>query len=503
MKKNVLSCVLALVLLVSLIPMASAVETKTFWDVPTSHWAFQYINDMVQRGVISGYPEGAFHPNSTVSRAEFAKILIGAAGLESTPVDYSSFADVPQTHWGLKFIETAIPYMNSYEDDDGFPLFRPDEPAKREDIAVAIVKLKGYDVETADLNLLKASFNDVAALSDDARPYVALAVENKIINGYPDRTFRGQGTITRAETVSMLCKAFPVEKEGYIMDTVVRKLNDYRSMVLTDTDALYYLDGNILRATNSTSFLDLRTDLVYPLNTDDKNVNYALNPSGAHLAYSNVGEKVYLFANSTVGQGNMKIFDVTDLANPIALMAPDLEGMTYSDFYHVYDDYGMFFSCPTLSNGAIWVPGYEGSYIVYPEQAAVDSTSVRLRGGSSGEYTAVVGDTVLFLKEGGNTMELASLRALDSRQTVSVENSVPAMQYSHANQDGLYYWKNEDGLFLIDLKGKCHKMISANAIDCVDFLGLPNNIWDMYVNGNGTWVFYDNTTESIRLLKKQ
>lgn len=51
-------------------------------------------------------------------------------------------------------------------------------------------------------------FSDVDAISTAAQPYVALAVENGMISGYEDGTFRGQATITRGEAAAMLWRAF-------------------------------------------------------------------------------------------------------------------------------------------------------------------------------------------------------------------------------------------------------------------------------------------------------
>ena len=57
------------------------VYRQIFTDVPKDHWAFSYISEMSERGVLSGYPDGKFYPESQVTRAEFAKIMTTAAGL--------------------------------------------------------------------------------------------------------------------------------------------------------------------------------------------------------------------------------------------------------------------------------------------------------------------------------------------------------------------------------------------------------------------------------------
>ncbi|MEA1960781.1 MAG: S-layer homology domain-containing protein [Bacillota bacterium] len=64
----------------------------TFSDL-TGHWAANTVNAMVERKIISGYPDGSFHPQASISRAEIAAILF--RGLDITPAAEAdvSFAD--------------------------------------------------------------------------------------------------------------------------------------------------------------------------------------------------------------------------------------------------------------------------------------------------------------------------------------------------------------------------------------------------------------------------
>ena len=40
------------------------------------HWAERQIRDLVSAGVINGYPDGCFRPNQTISRGEFATMIV-------------------------------------------------------------------------------------------------------------------------------------------------------------------------------------------------------------------------------------------------------------------------------------------------------------------------------------------------------------------------------------------------------------------------------------------
>lgn len=176
---------------------------QIFPDVAKTHWAFLYISDMVERDILSGYPDGTFRPEDKVSRAEFARIMASAAGLEVKSASVSTFADVAITDWYSPYIETAKYFLSGYN-ISGEMVYAPNSKALREDIAVAMVKMKGYDVSDADIGALEEMFTDHQGISEFAKKYIAVALERGLISGYEDNTFRPQNTITRAESAALL-----------------------------------------------------------------------------------------------------------------------------------------------------------------------------------------------------------------------------------------------------------------------------------------------------------
>lgn len=181
--------------------------SQSFKDVNTDFWAFTYIAEMAEKEVLSGYPNGNFYPNNTVTRAEFAKIMCLAAGLTVNSVSSTSYDDVKASAWYAPFVERGKYYLSGYL-ADGKKYYKPDDKALREDIAVALVKLKGYDTSVYDESILKAMFADWQSISEGARKYVSVAIENGLISGYEDNTFRGQASITRAEAATLLWRAY-------------------------------------------------------------------------------------------------------------------------------------------------------------------------------------------------------------------------------------------------------------------------------------------------------
>jgi len=231
MNKIVISLILVLTMFTTLITSAAVdygIELKnaptksynqTFTDVPKTHWAFSYIGEMVERGVLSGYPDGKFRPDNTVTRAEFSKIMVSAADLGISTNPYRLFADVPITEWYNPYVNAACPYFTAYDvSDDGYLKFKPDADALREDIAVALVSLKAYDINGADLSILKAMFTDYESISSKIQPYVATAIDRGLMSGYDDGTFRGQASITRAEAATLLWRAYQYGSDDKVVE---------------------------------------------------------------------------------------------------------------------------------------------------------------------------------------------------------------------------------------------------------------------------------------------
>jgi len=79
----------------------------SFTDVDTSSWAYSYIETAKLRGVILGYSEYIFAPNRTITRAEFATMIVRAFYLERHVEGAPHFFDVRSTDWFYDAIETA------------------------------------------------------------------------------------------------------------------------------------------------------------------------------------------------------------------------------------------------------------------------------------------------------------------------------------------------------------------------------------------------------------
>ena len=186
--------------LLYIIMLSSMVIVNAFFDVPTSHWAYPVISKMTNKKILSGYPDGSFAPDKSITRAEFSKIFVLSFNLN---LDSGfTYIDVPSDMWANKYIRIAGRYMNYYI-SNGQLSFNPNEEALREDVTMAIVSSLGLGNSNYNLSSLNR-FTDKNNISKDREKYIAIAVEKSIVKGNADGSFNPKGKLTRAEVCQLV-----------------------------------------------------------------------------------------------------------------------------------------------------------------------------------------------------------------------------------------------------------------------------------------------------------
>jgi len=205
--------VTTILLLISLFSI-SFVYANTFSDVSENHWAYSAIDTMVEKKIIDGYPNGTFLPEKLITRAEFAKILVETLNLQNMYEEYE-YIDVPYEFWAYGYISTADQYFElvSFESGD---MFYPNRTLTREEVASIIVKAMWLDeLQYNDETLEKVLDND--EISDGLKKYVAIAYEQKLMNGNADGTFNPKGSLTRAEVCQLMKNVIEIKKDEQVL----------------------------------------------------------------------------------------------------------------------------------------------------------------------------------------------------------------------------------------------------------------------------------------------
>lgn len=528
--KKIVSAILAASLMFANSVVFAKEYPQKFWDVPKDHWAFEYIADLADRGVINGYDDGSFKPTKTVSRAEWAKMMVDAAGVlvNDNSVNFTDMSN----HWANKYVNAAKNYLTGYKDGS----YRPDQAATREDVTVAMVKLKGYDISEVDYSNL-SKFKDNDSISNYAKVYVSIALAKDLISGFEDNTFRGQATLTRAEAATLLYRAFqkgnndktadittlqpvtqttqttqshllmtPIEENKSPIATVntlvsnpgVSSIYNYTTdnsgnLYYANSTAVYKIDVNTEKKeefqilsdlnihTDDVDFSDFQvhsmcwdiSDNTLLLEGSYKNVNAADKNS--------ISNKFIIKTPGMVGYLQLITanFDLTNEPTTVEpgqshIVCTTQDGSIVTNTYLI--DKGLYNVTSIVPEVAHWVL----QHIITPNAIHIDNSI----------YYVGVDDT-------DNTFKLYEFNYKECKEKFEFT----AYAFGVCN-DGLYTI-TDDGLRLQNWNGKTISMINLSNIDVIDSKPLKlNKIGSKLCITDDKVIFYDNSTASFRILKK-
>lgn len=183
---------------------APAQAQSRFADISSDYWASEFIQELADRGIISGFPDGSFRPNEPVTRAQFAA-MVRQAFRRSATRGAVPFADVPANYWAAEAIREAYTtgFLSGYPNN----IFRPDENIPRAQVLVSLANGLGYaSGNSIDQTLL--AYADASAIPDWARPSVAAATDRQIVVNYPNvGSLAPNRAATRAEVAAFIYQA--------------------------------------------------------------------------------------------------------------------------------------------------------------------------------------------------------------------------------------------------------------------------------------------------------
>lgn len=222
-----------------------------FDDIQEAEWAAGYIGKMKSKNVIYGFEDGSFHPNQPVTRLQAIVMAVRLMGLEEeakakSPDTKLHFKDAKvideKFSWGRGHVIVALEngLFDAAEDK-----IQPDEPASRVWIASLLVKSLGLQAEALKQMTTIPDFKDADQIPAGAVGYINVAVEQGLVSGYPDDTFKPNKNVTRAEMAALLDRT----NDGLLEDAgavkVSGKITDihFSETYLNDTDSISVTDS--------------------------------------------------------------------------------------------------------------------------------------------------------------------------------------------------------------------------------------------------------------------
>lgn len=158
------------------------------------------ITYVLEQGYMAGYDGNVFKPNDNISIAEaavmFAQLVDEEAGEIKNPA-------VKTKHWYTDAVNkmVALSYIKVKDGEE----LDPNRAITRAEYAYIVAKLRNYPASETNLSDIDKDYW--------ARAEISSLVAKGVINGYKDKTFKPENTITRAEAVTIVSRAFPTKAD--------------------------------------------------------------------------------------------------------------------------------------------------------------------------------------------------------------------------------------------------------------------------------------------------
>lgn len=181
-------------------PTENATVAK-FTDMGSAAWAEESVYALVGMGIISGYGDGTFHPNQSITRAEFAKIIVMASGRYDANAT-ADFTDVKSSDWYYSYVASAKNLGLVTGRDDGS--FDPNANITRADICTIVYRyIRSVNPEFGK-DAAEASFSDFAKVPSYAQDAVKALSAAGIVSGMGNNTFEPLSNATRAQSAKIV-----------------------------------------------------------------------------------------------------------------------------------------------------------------------------------------------------------------------------------------------------------------------------------------------------------
>jgi len=163
----------------------------------SGHWGLPYVNALIKKQVIGGFPDGTFKPQGTVTVAEFSKILVSALGYKPQTVS-------DQGHWARGYMDVALKQGLVYSNEKEFQALNA--PLTRGQLSRMLYRALPEPFAFKDLVYHQYMIKDFDLCQPDDRLPILNCFRLGIITGYPDSTFKDKLNVTRAEASAMMMR---------------------------------------------------------------------------------------------------------------------------------------------------------------------------------------------------------------------------------------------------------------------------------------------------------
>ncbi|WP_341183255.1 S-layer homology domain-containing protein [Paenibacillus sp. FSL H7-0756] len=183
------------------------------FDDVRNHWSKADVNNIAARLSLKGNGDNTFSPNRSVSRSEFAEIVVTGLGLMRQNVTQADFSDVPASAWYKDSVAIANEFdiVRGYDDGN----FKGNQQITREQgfamIARAYRLIQSEDVPSQEqIASTLASYTDGTNVAAWAQGDVAQLIQAGIIQGNGPQSLNPKAPMARAEVTALIARMLKV-----------------------------------------------------------------------------------------------------------------------------------------------------------------------------------------------------------------------------------------------------------------------------------------------------
>jgi len=179
---------------------------RKYNDVSSTHWASDVILELSAKQLVQGVSAVSFDPDRSVTRAEFAAMLVRALGIHGEATQ--SFTDVSKEKWYSS--EVALAVKAGIVNGISATEFAPEVTIKRQEMATMIVRAYEYALGHKVANSKATKFADLASAPQWAKEAIQAAFEVGLLNGRSNNRFEPLASGTRAEVAKLISNLLSV-----------------------------------------------------------------------------------------------------------------------------------------------------------------------------------------------------------------------------------------------------------------------------------------------------
>ena len=180
------------------------VKSGSFRDVTSAHWAFASVERAAELGLVTGYSDGTFRPDTPVTRAQFVLMLWRMCG-KPAAAKAASFADA-SADWYQDALSWAVEngYVNGLSDTR----FGPDAPITRQQAMAILFRLNGGQsgTELTLTGIYEQTFADSTTIAAWAKDATWWAVYHELVSGVGGSRIAPEANASRAQIAAILLR---------------------------------------------------------------------------------------------------------------------------------------------------------------------------------------------------------------------------------------------------------------------------------------------------------